>query len=283
MPKRSVNGINLHYWQVGEGPDLVMIHGLNGNLAVWHLELMPKLRHEYRITTYDLRGHGRSDMPPTGYSTEDMAKDLLGLLDALGIERAHLMGHSLGADISLFHPGEIELGEAMKTLLDEVARREPRRVVFDSLSEIRILAQQALRYRRQILALKQHFGGKRCTVLLLDDHSSETRDQQVASIAHGVLLLEQLTPEYGADRRRMRVLKHRGRRFRGGHHDYLIQQGGIRVFPRLVASEHFAARDAEQERIADLAGRAGDRDSHRGLRHEGLRDAEKNGDQRILP
>jgi len=101
MPKRSVNGINLHYWQVGDGPDLVMIHGLNGNLAVWHLELMPRLRSEYRITTYDLRGHGRSDMPPAGYSTAHMAQDLLGLLDALGIERAHLMGHSLGADISL--------------------------------------------------------------------------------------------------------------------------------------------------------------------------------------
>src|SRR5512134_2410780 len=101
MPKVSVNGISLHYWQLGEGPDLVMVHGLNSNLAVWHLELVPRLRNEYRITTYDLRGHGRSDMPPTGYSTEDMAKDLRGLLDGLGIERAHLMGHSLGADISL--------------------------------------------------------------------------------------------------------------------------------------------------------------------------------------
>lgn len=111
MPKRLVNGINLHYWQVGEGPDLVMIHGLNGNLAVWHLGLMPSLRNEYRITTYDLRGHGRSDMPPTGYSTEHMAKDLVGLLDALGVERAHLMGHSLGADISLhtalLHPDRV--------------------------------------------------------------------------------------------------------------------------------------------------------------------------------
>lgn len=101
MPRVSVNGVSLHYWQMGEGPDMVMLHGLNGNLAVWHLEMVPRLRGEYRITTYDLRGHGRSEMPPSGYSTEDMAKDLNGLLEALGIERAHLLGHSLGADIAL--------------------------------------------------------------------------------------------------------------------------------------------------------------------------------------
>lgn len=101
MPKVLVNGINFHYWRVGEGPDMVMLHGLTGNLAVWHFTTVPKLRGEYRITTYDLRGHGRSDMPPTGYTTLDMAEDLRGIMDALGIERAHLMGHSLGADIAL--------------------------------------------------------------------------------------------------------------------------------------------------------------------------------------
>ena len=101
MPKVSVNGFGLHYWQLGQGPDLVMLHGLNGNLAVWHLELAPRLRSEYRITTYDLRGHGRSEMPPAGYTTEDMAKDLRGLLDALQIPTAHLVGHSMGADIAL--------------------------------------------------------------------------------------------------------------------------------------------------------------------------------------
>jgi len=91
---------------------MVMVHGLNGNLAVWHLKMVPELRKEYRITTYDLRGHGRSDMPPTGYTTEDMANDLLGIMDALGIERAHLVGHSLGADISLhfalLYPNKLE-------------------------------------------------------------------------------------------------------------------------------------------------------------------------------
>jgi len=101
MPKVSVNDISFHYWQLGEGPDMVMLHGLNGNLAVWHLELVPRLRNEYRVTTYDLRGHGRSEMSPTGYTTEDMAKDLQGLMDALRIERAYLIGHSMGADISL--------------------------------------------------------------------------------------------------------------------------------------------------------------------------------------
>ena len=101
MPKLTANGINIHYWQVGEGPDVVLLHGLLGNLAVWHLKLVPMLRREYRVTTYDLRGHGRSDMPPTGYTTGDMAEDLHGLMDALEIEQAHLIGHSLGADISL--------------------------------------------------------------------------------------------------------------------------------------------------------------------------------------
>lgn len=101
MPKVLANGINLHYWRVGEGPDVVMLHGLSGNLAVWHLKMVPILRRAYRVTTYDLRGHGRSDAPPTGYTTHDMAEDLRGLMDALEIERAHLIGHSLGADIAL--------------------------------------------------------------------------------------------------------------------------------------------------------------------------------------
>jgi circadian clock protein KaiC len=152
---------------------------------------------------------------------------------------------ALGADISLFHAGEIELGEAMKTLLEEVARRDPQRVVFDSLSEIRLLAQQPLRYRRQILALKQHFADKRCTVLLLDDRS-QASDRQVTSLAHGVLNLEQLAPTYGAERRRLRISKLRGVRYRGGYHDFVIATGGLRVFPRLVAAEHRHAASHER-------------------------------------
>ena len=139
---------------------------------------------------------------------------------------------------TMFHPAEVELSETTRTILSDVERFKPTRVVFDSLSELRLLAGDPLRYRRQLLALKQFFRGRRCTVILLDDLTSPGRDLQVQSIAHGVLLLEQLTPEYGADRRRLRVLKHRGRKFRGGYHDYIITAGGIRVFPRLVASEH---------------------------------------------
>ena len=139
---------------------------------------------------------------------------------------------------TLFHPTEVELGEATETILDEVGRLQPSRVVFDSLSEIRLLAGTALRYRRQILALKRYFAGRRCTVLLLDDLTSTERDLQVQSIAHGVVTLEHLHPEYGAERRRLRVVKYRGVAFRGGYHDYNIVRGGLAVFPRLVAAEH---------------------------------------------
>lgn len=139
---------------------------------------------------------------------------------------------------TMFHPADVELNETTKSILEDVEQTRPTRVVFDSLSELRLLAGNALRYRRQILALKQYFAGRQCTVLLLDDLTSEDRDLQVQSIAHGVLLLEQLNPEYGAERRRLRVVKFRGVKFRGGYHDYTIARGGLTVFPRLVASEH---------------------------------------------
>lgn len=104
MPKATLpSGVRLHYQQIGEGPDLVMVHGLTGNLAVWHLHIVPALSERYRILTYDLRGHGHSDTPPSGYTPDDMAEDLLGLLDALEIERPLLVGHSYGADIALYH------------------------------------------------------------------------------------------------------------------------------------------------------------------------------------
>lgn len=104
MPKVQLrNGVTLHYQQVGKGPDLVMIHGLTGNLAVWHLKIVPMLWDHFRILTYDLRGHGYSDVPPAGYSADDMAVDLDGLLEALDIEHASLVGHSYGADIALYY------------------------------------------------------------------------------------------------------------------------------------------------------------------------------------
>ena len=102
MPKINVKGIDFHYIAAGSGPDMVMVHGFLGNLAVWHLQILPRLRDHFRITTYDLRGHGRSDVTPSGYTAEDMAHDLHGLLDALGIERTMLVGHSFGADICLY-------------------------------------------------------------------------------------------------------------------------------------------------------------------------------------
>jgi circadian clock protein KaiC len=139
---------------------------------------------------------------------------------------------------TVFHPSEIELTEAIRQILAEVERVNPARVVLDSLSEIRLLAGTPLRYRRQVLALKQYFAGRRCTVLLLDDQASSQEDLQVQSIAHGVILLDQRQCEYGAERRRLRVVKYRGRQFRGGYHDCLIRRGGLEVFPRLVAAEH---------------------------------------------
>ena len=112
MPKIAVNGIQIHYITAGEGPDVVLLHGFLGNLAVWHLYMMPILRREFRVTTYDLRGHGYSDVTPTGYRSKDMAEDLLGLMDALDIKKAALMGHSFGADIALYfamkHPDRVE-------------------------------------------------------------------------------------------------------------------------------------------------------------------------------
>ena len=146
---------------------------------------------------------------------------------------------------TIFHPSEVELGETTKMVIDEVERIQPRRVVFDSLSEMRLLARDPLRYRRQILALKQFFSGRRSTVLLLDDRTATDADLQVQSIAHGVLMLEQIELDYGAERRRLRVSKLRGSRFRGGFHDFAIRTGGIVVYPRLVAADRRGEFKAE--------------------------------------
>ena len=147
---------------------------------------------------------------------------------------------------TMFHPSELELGETTKTVLQEVEQTRPRLVVFDSLSEMRLLAQNPLRYRRQILALKQFFTGRQCTVLLLDDRTSEVTDLQLQSIAHGVISLERHSPEYGVMQRRLQILKMRGKPFRAGYHDYVIAMGGLRVFPRLVAAEHGTDFEAAQ-------------------------------------
>ena len=142
------------------------------------------------------------------------------------------------SQVTMYHPSEVELTETTKRVLTAVEKINPTRIVFDSLSELRLLAQNSLRYRRQILALKQFFIGRKCTVLLLDDRTSEGSDLQLQSIAHGVISLDQLAPLYGAERRRLRVMKLRGTSYRGGYHDFAIREGGLVVFPRLVAAEH---------------------------------------------
>jgi circadian clock protein KaiC len=137
---------------------------------------------------------------------------------------------------SVFHPADVELNEATREIVREVERIKPMRVVVDSVSELRLLADSALRYRQQILALKQFFSGRHSTVLLLDDLTVEDRDLQ--TIVHGVVSLGHTTPDYGVQRRRVQVLKYRGTQFRSGFHDYAIRRGGLEVFPRLVAAEH---------------------------------------------
>jgi circadian clock protein KaiC len=139
---------------------------------------------------------------------------------------------------SLLYSSDLELGETTRAIFSAFERVRPTRVVLDSLSEIRLLAQGPLRYRRQILALKHYFSRQQATVLVLDDLSTEEEDTTVHSIVHGVVQLEEQWPEYGAERRRLRVSKYRGRYYRGGWHDFIIRRGGISVYPRLVALEH---------------------------------------------
>lgn len=145
-------------------------------------------------------------------------------------------GLELEREQTLLHPSEVELGETTQLIFDRVAAVTPVRVVFDSLSEMRLLARNSLRYRRQILALKHFFTGRKCTVLLLDDSTAD-EDVRLHSVPHGVIQLEQLPREYGSERRRLRVVKMRGMQFRGGYHDLVIETGGIMVYPRLSATQ----------------------------------------------
>jgi len=145
---------------------------------------------------------------------------------------------SASAQNTLFHASEVELTETTKLLLDAVDKLRPTRLAFDSLSELRLLSGDPLRYRRQILAFKQYLAGRNCTALLLDDNGDHGADNHVLSLAHGVFVLQQLAPEYGGARRRLMVQKVRGATYRGGYHDYVIETGGLTIFPRLVAAEH---------------------------------------------
>ncbi|MBW9107539.1 ATPase domain-containing protein [Paraburkholderia phenoliruptrix] len=141
---------------------------------------------------------------------------------------------------TVLHPAEVELGETVRSVIQQVEQIKPARIVLDSLSELRLLSQNALRYRRQILALKRYFATRECTVLLLDDNTSDPSDIQLHSIAHGVITLDNVVHDYGGNRRRVRIAKMRGIKFREGYHDFSLDTGGIKVYPRLVAAEHHA-------------------------------------------
>ena len=162
------------------------------------------------------------------------------------LEGIRVLDHSSAGleerETTLFHPAEVELGARMRTFLEEIDRLRPKRLVFDSCSELRLLSQNPLRYRRQILALKSRASSLGTTILLIDTLAAGGPETLLQSVVHGVFTLEQLSPLYGAERRRLRVSKLRGRRYRGGFHDFVIKRGGLEVFPRLVASEHHHAR-----------------------------------------
>lgn len=143
---------------------------------------------------------------------------------------------------SVFHPADIELNDRLQTIVNEVARHKPDRLVIDALSEVRMLAKDPLRYRRQVISLREHTPSE-CTVLLLDDRSSRHSDLELHSIVHGVIILEKVHREYGKTRRRLEVSKLRGIAFREGFHDYSIRTGGLEVFPRLIAAEHLGETD----------------------------------------
>ncbi|MES2492996.1 MAG: ATPase domain-containing protein [Pseudomonadota bacterium] len=160
---------------------------------------------------------------------------------------------------SLLYSSDLELGETTKRIFAAVEAVKPDRVVLDSLSEIRLLAQSSLRYRRQVLALKHYFARQSATVLMLDDLTADTLDKTVHSVAHGVISLEELPRNYGSERRRVRVVKYRGRRFRGGFHDYCIRTGGVEIYPRLVSAEHRSpfVREMIKTNSAELDGLLG--------------------------
>jgi circadian clock protein KaiC len=169
-----------------------------------------------------------------------------------GIEIVELISKEYGLEndeqLTMLPPSEVELSETTRRLLDAIERISPSRLIFDSLSELRLLAQSSLRYRRQILALKQFFIGRQCTVVMLDDRTAEGPDLQLHSIAHGVIALDANVPPYGQTQRELQVLKFRGSDFTSGFHDYALQHGGLRVFPRLVAAQHRV--QFERERLS---------------------------------
>lgn len=197
------------------------------------LQFLMAARERGESTLYVTLSEGRDELI-TAAATHGWSLD--------GIEIYELVPPELSLDPtreqSVVYSSDLELGETVRLVMDCVERVKPDCVVFDSLSDIRLLAGSPLRYRRQVLALKHYFTGKDITVIFVDDMTEEMDDANLHSLVHGVIRLEQLTIAYGAERRRLRVFKMRGRAFRGGYHDYVIRTGGLQIFPRLVASDH---------------------------------------------
>ncbi len=170
----------------------------------------------------------------TGDELHDIARSHGFSLEGLDVVRIAAPQPASADTYTLYHPAEIELGEMMQHVLEITERTQPSRVVFDSLSEVRLLARDSLRYRRQVLALKDFFTGRACTVLLLDDNTAGDQDLQLQSISHGVIQLDQQAFDYGRARRRIRIVKLRGVPAIDGFHDFRIHTGGLEVYPQLV-------------------------------------------------
>jgi circadian clock protein KaiC len=228
-----------------EGLDNVLLGGLPPN-RVYLVEGDPGAGKTTLALQYLMAGRDRGEcclyvtLAETAEELDAVASSHGWSLDGIRVTELAIAEASLSADAenTMFYPSEVELAQTTEVVLREVLEHQPTRIVFDSLSEMRALAQNTLRYRRQILALKQFFGGRKCTVLLLDDRTAERNDIQVQSIVHGVICLELRTPAYGVMQRRLQITKMRGKSYRAGFHDFVIVRGGLRVFPRLVASEH---------------------------------------------
>ena len=227
------------------GLDDILSGGLPRN-CLYLVEGNPGVGKTTLAMQFLLEGRARGEsclyvtLSETKVELEAVARSHRWSLEGITIIELSAVERALGGKgtTTLFHSAEVELTGLTKLLVEETERSRPQRVVLDSLSEMRLLAQSPLRYRREILSLKQRFADLGCTVLVLDDRSSEGTDVQVHSIVHGAISLDAAPLKYGIFRRTLTITKLRGVRFREGNHDYLIDTGGLRVFPRLIAAEH---------------------------------------------